>query len=199
MPSLPHGARPFPRRFVRSRLLSLGALFLFIIVGIAVPQAAAAETGSISSSEGAALSLTLEEAEPAPQAWVTESPRSLRLRFSVPVALEGSSISVTSYRMPHVPGQLTQPGPRELLFTPDLPLEEATYEVFWQARARTGETLAGRYSFTFLVPKEDWSAPLDPRDVNRLLGNRAPAWLLLLPALAGAGGLVWVIWSLYRK
>ena len=174
--------------------------------GIAVMMAAAALwaawTAVAAAAEAPAASgaaVRLEEAEPAPQAWVREAPPSLHLRFSAPVVLEGSQVRLSSYRRQDVPGHLTQPAPAELLFSPAEPLEEATYEVVWTVRTAAGHTVSGRYGFTYAVPKPHWDEPLDRREINRLLGNLVPGWLLIIPAAAGVGGLLWIVWNVWRS
>lgn len=159
--------------------------------------ATAAGAEATPAPSGAAVQL--EGAEPAPREWVREAPPSVRLRFSAPVLLDGSRVRLSSYRREDVPGHLTQPAAAELLFTPAEPLEEATYEVMWTVRTPSGHTASGRYGFTYAVPKPEWDEPLDRRDINRALGNLVPGWLLIIPAVAGAGGLLWIVWNVWRS
>lgn len=155
--------------------------------------------GSISEGASSPGAFQLEAAEPAPGSWVQATPDRLVLHFSVPVVPEQSRVVVTSYRAGDVPGRLEAPEPHRLVFVLDEPLPEATYEVMWEATSEAGSREEGRYSFTYLVPKDDWNEPLDRRLINRMLGNVVPGWVLIIPAVAGVGGLIWVVWSLFRR
>lgn len=193
---------------VPSSLLALAALAVALVLGLLhpaghgwgpLPPAVASAAAPAAPQPGPQAASRLERAEPAAQQWVPERPEAVRLTFSEPVDLDGSSIQLQSYRRPTYPGRLGQPEPHVLVFTPDPPLEEATYEVVWRARFRSGSTEEGRFSFTYLAPQEGWDGPLDRRDVNRHLGNLVPGWLFILPAAIGVGGLVWVFWTLGKK
>lgn len=183
------------------RRLGLTVLMSEAVIAMTVVMAAAIVLFAPSPpiAYGAEPAFQLQTAEPAPGSWVHTGPDRLVLQFSAPVLPEQSRIVVTSYREGNVPGRLEREGPSRLIFIPDVPLPEATYEVMWEAVSEAGSREEGRYSFTYLVPKDDWEEPLDRRLINRLLGNALPGWVLIIPAVAGVGGLVWVAWNLFRS
>ena len=96
-----------------------------------------------------------------------------------------------------VEGSVAFPDPYTMTFQFQQRPGEGTYFVEWQASLSSGRTAEGRFHFTYLAPAA-LEEPLDRREVNRLLGNLLPSWLLWLPAALGVGGLIWGLWSMWR-
>lgn len=141
----------------------------------------------------------LQSASPAPQEWVSEPPRHIIIRFERAIEQASSTLRVsTSTATEDVAGQISFPQENEIAFQFAEPPPEATYFVEWQTTfADDGTEVEGRYHFTYLIP-DAWDEPLDRREVNRLLGNLVPSWLLLIPAVLGIGGLVWALLAVWR-
>lgn len=191
------GAHSVPRRAMNpTPLLVSAALAALVVVLMAVftPEWALG-TGS-GGTHGKSTGSLLESVHPPPQGWVSEAPQQVILRFWEPIQPAASRLAVSSSEGP-VEGTVAFPDAHTMAFQFRQPLGEGTYYVEWSAALSGGRAVHDRFHFTYLIP-EAWEEPMDRRQINRLLGNLLPSWLLWLPAALGVGALIWGLWTMWR-
>lgn len=150
----------------------------------------------------------LLRSEPAAGAWLTESPRSLRLIFSERPVAELTRIWLTSMsgdRFLLSTPQRDAADPRALDFALALPLGAGSWRVDWSTASRDGHVIKGTFNFTvaqsapqavaIVQPDSSTSgaAPVDsasPLALSGTFGALATRWLAFLALFAVIGVVV---------
>lgn len=94
--------------------------------------------------------LRLNSTQPEADAAVAESPAEIRLFYSEPPQMQGTSVRLANAEGEQVPASeatADAEDPREVFIVPDEPLAPGTYTVHWRTIAQDGHAQRGDFSF----------------------------------------------------
>ena len=94
--------------------------------------------------------LRLNSTQPEADAAVSESPAEIRLFYSEPPQMEGTSIRLADADgelVPTTEAAADADDPKEVFIVPDQPLTPGTYTVHWRTIAQDGHAQRGDFSF----------------------------------------------------
>ncbi|CAN5621944.1 copper homeostasis periplasmic binding protein CopC [soil metagenome] len=102
------------------------------------------------SAEGSAPHLTLLSSSPAADTVVVASPDTIRLHFSEPPRIRGTTVRLTDAANELVASTgaaANAEDAKEVFIRPDRPLAPGAYTVHWRVIAQDGHTQRGEFSF----------------------------------------------------
>jgi copper resistance protein C len=145
-------SRPAGPRAQSLRTIPALALALGLLLAGAGPASAAPETGALhlASDPGTVLHLRLDSTEPAADAVLPASPEEIRLFFSEPPQMQGTSV-----RLADAGGELVatteaaadEGDAREVFIVPAGSLAPGRYTVHWRVIAQDGHAQRGDFDF----------------------------------------------------
>lgn len=115
--------------------------------------------------EASILHLRLNRTAPAADSTVTGSPEEIRLFFSEPPQMRGTSVRLADTAdnlVPSTEAVADEDDPRQVWINPSAPLSPGSYTVHWRVIAQDGHTQRGNFTFRVRAPEEAAAHPLQP-------------------------------------